>query len=63
MPFKMQLVKKISSGRNWFKTKMEIVDSLFFSKIKSAPFIEVRILSYLKDWFTVLSQLESLLQW
>ena len=45
MPFKMQLVKKISSGRNWFKTKIEIVDSLFFYKnqirtlIKGAGFV------------------------
>ena len=31
MPFKIQLVKRISSGRNWFK-KIEIVDSLFYYK-------------------------------
>lgn len=45
MPFKIQLVKRISSGRNWFKTKIEIVDSLFCYKkqirtlIKGADFV------------------------
>ena len=43
MPFKIQLVKRISSGRNWFK-KIEIVDLLFYYKnrirtlIKGADF-------------------------
>ena len=41
MPFKMQLVKKISSGRNWFKTKIEIVDSLFCYKNQIRTLIKV----------------------